>query len=80
MAHTTSAAMTDASAEKDWIGNPRFWSLFVRMIANAAEAGGPAESAKLIRSMCDASGIPPERVIAKLKTHLFCHGPEPAVH
>jgi hypothetical protein len=26
--------------EKNWIGNPAFWSLFVRMIANAAEAGG----------------------------------------
>jgi hypothetical protein len=63
--------MTEAPAEKRWIDHPQFWSLFVRMIANAAEAGGPAESAKVVRSMCEASGIPPEKVIAKLKTHLF---------
>jgi hypothetical protein len=58
-----------------WIENPQFWSLFVKMIANAAEAGGPAESPKVVRSMCEASGTPPERVIAKLKTHLFLNMP-----
>jgi hypothetical protein len=63
--------MTEASTEKRWIDHPQFWSFFVRCLANAAEAGGPAESAKVVRSMCDASGIPPENVIAKLKTHLF---------
>jgi hypothetical protein len=67
--------MTEAPAEKRWIDHPGFWSLFVRMIANAAEAGGPAESAKVVRSMCEASGIPPEQVIAKLKTHLFLNMP-----
>ncbi len=55
-----------------WIDHPGFWSKFVTMIANS---DGPDDAAKLIRSMCDASGIPPQRVVAKLKTYFCCNAP-----
>jgi len=65
-----------STTEPRWIENPVFWSLFVRMAANA---GGPPEVAKLIRSLCDRSGLRPQAVIAKMETHLIM-GESKAMH
>jgi hypothetical protein len=73
----TIAAEPLAQAEQPrWIENPVFWSLFMRMVANA---GGPPKVADLIRSLSDRSGISPKAIIAKMETHLFI-GESKAMH
>ena len=61
---------------RPWIECPEFWSFFIRLVAHA---DGPPEIADLIRSLSDASGTPPEAVVAKMKTHLLL-GHSKAMH
>jgi hypothetical protein len=66
----------DHTQQPRWIENPVFWSLFMRMVANA---GGPPEVADLIRSLSAKSGIPPKAIIAKMETHVIM-GQTKAMH
>jgi hypothetical protein len=59
-----------------WLDNPDFLRLFLRMFVNASAIGGVPECVKLVASLVDASGTPPQAVFAKLKTYLLTYDPE----
>jgi hypothetical protein len=63
---------TEPPAPK-WLDNPDFRRLFVRVLGNALDRGGPDKANEVIRSLCDASGMQSREVIARVRAHLLIH-------
>ena len=49
------------------LDDPGFWRFFVNVYLNAALLG---EGDEIVRSYAEASGMPPEEVIARLRTFI----------
>ena len=63
---------TEPPAPK-WLDNPDFRRLFVRVLGNALDRGGPDKATEIIQSLCAASGMQPREVITKLKSHFLIY-------
>jgi hypothetical protein len=63
MAHTTSTTSVENSLD-----HPGFWRFFVNVYLNASLLG---EGDEIIKWYAEASGVPPQEIIAKLRT--FVH-------
>jgi hypothetical protein len=59
-----------------WLDNPDFLRLFLRMFIRADEIGGIPKIIELVRSLSEASGTPPQAILAKVKTYLLTYDPE----
>jgi hypothetical protein len=62
MAHASPSA---AQPFENALDHPGFWRLFVNIYLNAALLG---EGDEIVRSYSEASGTPPQEIIARLKT------------
>jgi hypothetical protein len=81
--------MADQAAQKQpaqteqprWLNNPDFLRLWLRMLIEADAIGGIPKAVELIRSLCDASGLKPQAVIATIQTYLrTCDHDNPVLH
>ncbi len=81
MPETTDHTTAPPSTEKQWLANPDFLRLFLRMFIRADEIGGIPETVKLIKSLVKASGVSPQAVIATIQTYLLtCDHDNPVLH
>jgi hypothetical protein len=69
MAHTSTTAAKPAGNSLD---HPGFWRFFVNVYLNAALLG---EGDEIVRSYSEACGVPPQEIIARLRTFVH-HGAE----
>ena len=60
----------------DSLDNPIFWSAFLRRLSHT----DPQYDVETIRSMCEATRISPQRVVAKMKAHMHYADASTAVH
>jgi hypothetical protein len=77
------AAYTEkpAPSRKRWLENDDFRRLWLRMLIEADAIGGIPKAVELIRSLCDASGLKPQAVIATIQTYLLtCDHDNPVLH
>ena len=63
---------TEPPAPK-WLDNPDFRRLFLRILSNALNRGGPDKATEIIQSLCAASGMQAREVIAGVRAHLLIH-------
>jgi hypothetical protein len=55
------------SPTQDALDHPDFWRLFVNIYLNASLLG---EGDEIVRSYAEASGMPPQEIIARLRTFI----------
>jgi hypothetical protein len=63
-----------------WLDNPDFRRAFIRILGNALDRCGRDKFNEVIRSLCDASGMQPAEVIAKVRAHLLIHPEHLTLH
>jgi hypothetical protein len=69
-------AMTSPPHPRYCIDNPLFWSLFLKKLSHT----DTHYDAEIIRSLCEATGVPAARVVAKMRTYLHYADPSTAEH
>jgi hypothetical protein len=60
----------------DSLDHPIFWSEFLKRLSHT----DPQHDAELIQSMCEATRISPQRVVAKMKTYMHYDNASTAIH
>jgi hypothetical protein len=72
----TTAEPPAPSTEKRWLRNDDFRRLWLRMFVEADAIGGIPKVVELMRSLSQASGTPPETILATVRTYLLEYDPE----
>ena len=61
---------------RDCIDDPLFWHEFLRRLSHT----DPEYDTEIIRSLCEATRVSPQKVLAKMKTYMHYANPSTAAH
>jgi hypothetical protein len=68
--------MTSPPPAGDSLDDPFFWSEFLKRLSHT----DPEYDAEIIRSLCEATRISPQRVLAKMKAYMHYADASTAAH